>query len=589
MVALRATNPGQFGAPGSPINVFQARITQAGSRIYLTENDTYQAKFGLKGSLGDADINWDIHASYGSSINKDRTISGAASVSALQQLLNAADGGNSICAGGYNPFGGTDPLSPACLAYVSRAPLNETTLSQWVVEGVVEGKVFTLPAGDARFAVTAQYRTNSYDFVPDADIATGDLANLSAALPTEGKIKALEIGGEVFLPLLRDAPFAKEVNLTAGYRFSDYNLAGSGHTYKLELDARLTDNIMIRGGYQRALRAPNVGEFFLAGESRVVGIGGPPTAGDPCDSRNAPTGDRLALCQAQGVPASYRAATVSTPAFNRGNRDLGPETAKSYTAGVVLDVPLGGSQFQFSVDYYSIRIDDAIAPISAADSLQQCYNVSTTATTGFDAAQHLATNFFCQNIGRNSIGELTPIDQPIRNLGSLETTGIDFAANLRIPADFLSWGDGQGSISVNSNVNYLMSYKIRNFEDSPALDYAGSISTTTAESFPEWRAVTSLRLDTGVLALVGTWRFTQGMNDRSTVLNPASLTEGTESYSYFDLAGILSVAEGYELTFGVTNLTDKGPPIVGGSPSATNQGTYDIIGRTAFVGVKAKF
>jgi iron complex outermembrane recepter protein len=588
LVALRAANPGQFGTNGSPINVFQARITQAGSRIYLTENDTTQLKLGFRGDVGSLDLNWDVHGSYGRAVNKDRTISGAASVSALQRLLNAADGGNSLCAGGYNPFGGTDPLSAACVDYVSRTPLNTTTLEQWVVEGTLEGAAFTLPAGEARFAITSQFRQNSYDFEPDPDIATGDLANLSVVLPTTGTIKALEIGGEILLPLISNAPFAQEVNLTAGYRFADYNLAGSNSTFKAEIDARIIDAVLLRGGYQRAVRAPNVGEFFLAGESRVVGIGSPPSGGDPCDRRNTPSGNVLLLCQFEGVnTATYQASTASTPAINRGNRNLTPETANTLTAGVVFDVPLGDAQLQFSTDYYSIRIKDAISAISAADSLQQCYNVPTTA--GFNPAQYRASNFFCNNFSRSGIGELTPIDQPVLNLGSLKTSGIDFATNLRIPADWLAWGNGAGAIALTSNVNYLLSYKIANFAGTPELDYAGTISGTTAESFPEWRAMTSLSVETGPLTLVGTWRHTSAMLDRSTVLNPASTIAGPPAYDYFDISAQVELMDMFELFGGINNVGDKGPPIVGGSPSATNAGTYDVIGRTFFAGLRARF
>lgn len=586
LVSLRAANPGQFGS--GPINIFQARITQAGPRIYRTQNDTLHVKAGLKGQIGDRDLNWDVHGSYGSSVNVDRTISGAASVSALQRLLNAADGGNSLCAGGYNPFGGTDPLSPACVTFVQRAPVNRTKLRQWVFEGALEGAAFNLPAGEARFSLSSQYRRNSYNFVPDADIARGDLANLNVALATQGVIEAFEAGGELFLPLIKDAPFAESVNLTAGYRYASYNLAGSGHTWKAELDARINSNLLLRGGYQRALRAPNVGEFFLAGESRVVGIGAPPSGGDPCDQRNRPTGDRLALCQFEGVAANYTASSASSPAINRGNRNLDPETASSFTAGAVLDFPIGSARLQLSGDLYSIRINNAIGAISAADSLQQCYNLQGT-SPGFNPATYRAGNFFCQNFGRSGIGELTPIDQPTRNLGLLSTSGLDFAASAQIPADWLSWAGRPGSIALRSNVNYLLSYKIRNFDDAPTLDYAGTISGVATESFPEWRAVTSLVVQTGHFGITGTWRYISSMRDRAAVLDPATTIAGPPAYSYFDLAVTLDVNDDFELTAGLNNIADKQPPVIGGAPSVTNPGTYDIIGRTMFVSLRAKF
>lgn len=586
LVAVRAANPGQFGA--GPINGFQTRITQVGPRFYETSNETFQILLGLDGKVGGSDINWDVHTSYGHANNLDRTNSGAVSVSALQRLLNAADGGDSICAGGYNPFGGLDPLSPACVTYASRTPLNTTKLDQFVVEGNLEGPLFQLPAGEARFAFTAQYRANDYGFTPDPDLSTGDLANLSASLATRGSIKAKEAGLELFLPILKDSVVADSVNLTLGYRFSDYNLSGSASTYKAEMDARLNRNILLRGGFQHALRAPNVGEYFLAGETRVVQVGVAPSGGDPCDSRAAPTGDRLLLCRAQGVPANFRALAASTPAVTRGNRNLDPESANTLTAGIVLDVPLGGANVQFSTDYYSIKIKDAIAPIAAADTLQQCYNV-TGSTPGFNAAAYLASNFFCGLFSRTASGDPTIIEQPIRNLGSLKTSGLDFALNARIPADFLAWGGKDGGLTLSSNVNYQFNYKVRTFITSPELDYGGTIAADAQQSLPEWRGLTSLNIRSGPINLTGSWRYIGAMRDRTTVINPASTVAGTPAYSYFDANARISLMESLELFGGINNIGNKAPPVVGGSPAVTNLGTYDVIGRTYFVGARARF
>lgn len=585
LVAVRAANPGQFGS--GPITVFQARVTQVGPRVYETKNQTWQMLVGANGKFGGG-ISWDLHASLGNARNEDRTLSGAVSVSALQRLLSAADGGNSICAGGYNPFGGIDPLSPACVTYAARTPLNETRLKQFVLEGNIEGGLFSLPAGEARFAVTAQYRSNSYAFDPDPDLATADLANLSAALRTRGTIKAKEAGLELFLPVIKDSPIAESVNLTLGYRLSDYNLSGTSSTYKAEVDARLNPNIMLRGGYQHALRAPNVGEYFQAGETRVVAIGAPPAAGDPCDRRSVPSGDRLLLCQAQGVPANYQAPAQSTPAVTRGNRNLTPEKADSYTAGVVFDIPLGDAKLQFSTDWYSISIKDAIAPIAAADTLQQCYNVSGS-TPGFNAANYLANNFFCGLFSRTVSGDLTIIEQPIRNLGSLKTSGLDFAANLRVPADFLGWAGKDGAVSVNSNVNYQIDFKQRTFATSPELNYGGTISNDATQSLPKWRALSALTIQSGPVSLTGIWRYTSAMKDRSSVINPATTVPGTPAYSYFDLNARAEIGDRFELFGGITNIGNKAPPVVGGTAAVTNLGTYDAIGRTFFAGLRARF
>lgn len=591
LVEVRANNPGQFGTPGQGIETFQIRLEQFGQRVYETSNETLQALVGFNGQLGSSSINWDVHASYGESTNEDRTISGAASVSALQQLANAPDGGNSLCAGGFNPFGGQDPLSPACLDFVERTPLNVTTLKQYVVEGNLEGPAFDLPAGGARFALTAQYRKNDYNFAGDPGLIAQDIANLASALPTSGSIEALEIGGELFMPIIASTGLIEELNLTLGYRFADYNLAGSNSTYKAEFDAHFFDDVLLlRGGYQRAVRAPNVGEFFLAGETRVTGIGVPPEGGDPCDFRANPQGNNLALCQFQGVAPDYRASTASLPALTRGNRNLSPETADTFTAGFVLDVPLGAPRLQFSVDYYNITINDAIAPVSARDSLQQCYSAGNTATPGFDPAAFLAGNFFCGNFEREvaSGGEAINVVQPILNLGEIRTSGIDFSANFVVPADFLSWGGEEGSIQLNANVNHLLDYSIQTFADQPAIDFSGTISGNPQDALPSWRAFTTLTVNTGPVSLSSIWRFTSAMDNRSNAIDPTLAVPGTTDYSLFDFTVQARLTDTLQLQGGITNAFDVGVQQIDG-PSSTNLGTFDAIGRTFFVGARARF
>ena len=45
----------------------------------------------------------------------------------------------------------------------------------------------------------------------------------------------------------------------------------------------------------------------------------------------------------------------------------------------------------------------------------------------------------------------------------------------------------------------------------------------------------------------------------------------------------------FTLGVGVTNIADKGPPFVSGAPLTTDAATYDVVGRTVFASLKAKF
>ncbi len=66
--------------------------------------DTSQYLAGVKGSLPFESWTWDLYGSYDDT-NHLQSNYNAVLKSQVQNLLNAADGGNSLCAGGFNPFG----------------------------------------------------------------------------------------------------------------------------------------------------------------------------------------------------------------------------------------------------------------------------------------------------------------------------------------------------------------------------------------------------------------------------------------------------------------------------------------------------
>ena len=576
------------------INDYQIRFVQAGNRVYETDNDVYQVLGGLSGSFGEHDYNWDIHFSYGRTETSDRTISGSVNFAAVQDVIDttdAATGVSPLCAGGFNPFGGSAPLSAECLEFVSRTPVNDTTLEQIIVEATLEGRLADMPAGEARFALTASYRENTYEFDPDADIAAGELANLASAGFTKGEIDVVDISGEVLLPLISDAEMLDSMNLTMGARYSDYSPAGSQETYKAEVDARVNSNFMLRGGFQHAVRAPNVEEFFRASLLRVQPFL------DPCSSRyrgvSVDRAAELALCALQGADRSYTQPGSSAPTFTNGNPDLTPEEADTFTIGAVFDFDLGNLGAQITVDYYHIKIDNAIETLSAQQIMTKCFNLDGTSNPTYD------NNYFpCQQINRPVLApattafDLDPVNQPILNLGGIKTSGIDISANFNLPVEKLAWGNGGGGIYFSSYVNILDKHKIQAFPDEDFADFAGLVDLTVA--YPELRLTNSLTVETGPVTLTGVWRHISDMDDISAVGGAATTIEGADSYDYFDLIARVNVNDKFEIYGGINNISNKQPPQLGGEPvgtvfSNTNQGYYDGIGRSFYLGVNAGF
>lgn len=575
--------------------LLEKRFYEAGPRVNNREFDVFQVQAGFSGQIDEIDGSWDVYASHGET--KVLTISPGSVVSSkLKTLLNAADGGASICAGGYNPFNLTT-LSDACYTYLVASPLQRTRLSQDVVEANIQGHAFTLPAGDVHFAAGASYRADSYTFKPDSDIANGTTVGVPSAGASSGNTNVYELYGELLIPVLKDLPFAKEVNIDAAYRFSDYNLAGRAHTYKADANWLVTDGVRFRGGYQRAVRAPNVGELFIAPSSSSAAIGELTAGGgDPCAYNSSPraggnAGQIKSLCVALGVPSTlidtFTNAQNDIPATNTGNTALKPETADTFTIGTVLTSPFASealSRAQLSVDYYNIALKDGIGVISGQTALNKCFNLDGS-NPGYSAS-----NQYCGFLTRNTAtGRIDSVLQPTLNLGAYRTSGIDIEANWQSGLGALGLSDSYGTVGFNSVVSYLLGYKVQAVSGGSWADYANTVGSafgTSVGSLPRLKAVTTATYGIDDYGFGLRWRHLSHTKAVSKVTNPASTTPDTGAFDVFDFFADWKINDQLKLSGGLINLFDRDPPVVNGVAGNTEASTYDTLGRSFYVSLK---
>ncbi len=588
--------------PTAPITV-TGFIDPLGERSEKDAYDVYQISGGLKGSSSFLSSSWTVFANYGET-KYDETIRGYPSESAINTLLSAPGGGNGICTGGFNPFGFA-PVSTSCLNYISRTLNNEQTLQDGTIEGDFSGNIIALPAGELKFALGADYRTSSYSYQPDALISIHDIANYLPVQASEGSENVAEGYGELLVPVLRDRPFIKSLDIDLSYRFSDYNISGGASTYSLNGDWAIADGLRFRGSFAHAIRAPSVAEFFTAetGGAATIGAPGVIGQGDPCDSRGAyvaPSNPNAAavraLCVAQGVPSSlistFQNINPGAVTTTVGNPNLKPEAADTYTFGVVIKSPLSNpilSGIQASIDYYNIDIKDAIGLVTGNVDLFNCFNPAINPTL-------TNANPYCQQITRlPSSGQITNINTPEFNLASYKTSGIDFELNWKIGLDAVGLDSKWGTVSFEGIASYLQTFEIQNLPGAPTLSYAGTIGNTQIDPFsdahPTWKAKATIGWQVWDLQTDFHWRFIGGMKSASNVGNTGT-TPGVSPISYFDWDATWHMSKKLDLSAGVYNLLDPTPPVVNRSLAgglATDPNTYDLIGRQFFLGIKAKF
>ncbi|HEY5806638.1 MAG TPA: TonB-dependent receptor plug domain-containing protein, partial [Povalibacter sp.] len=180
---------------------------------------------GLRGDLPFKDWKWDIYGSYDST-DLVETQDKAILNSRMRNLLYAADGGASICAGGFNPFSlaASSAVSAECRTYLEAETHDYTTLEQTIFEANLNGSLFPMPAGDVKFALTLGSRDNQFEFDPDPSRENLDIIGTLQTYPAEGESKVKEAAIEFLVPLLSEVPFAHKLDLNLGFRTSDYDL-----------------------------------------------------------------------------------------------------------------------------------------------------------------------------------------------------------------------------------------------------------------------------------------------------------------------------------------------------------------------------
>lgn len=556
---------------------------------------TSQFLGGFRGALPLNEWTWDAFASYDTT---DHLQSNHHAVlkSQVQALLNAPDGGNSLCAGGFDPFGliHSENISPACQAFMTTTAHSSEHLTQLNSQATLSGPVFSLPAGDVQFALLADFRRNTYDYQPDSQLAAQNIEAVIASQPSKGSVSVKEFAAQVDVPLLKDQPFAYKLNVGGAYRYSDYNISGGVSSYEGEAKWWPVESVLLRGSYQRAVRAPNIGELFAAASGSQIAFGTPPASiGDPCDvrstARTGANGSQVrALCLAQGIPAAvidtYIFPTTATAGLSQGNPNLRPEQADTYNLGAVWTSRIGNpwlANLSASVDYWNISIKDVISVVPGLTALSKCYNLDGS-NPSFSP-----TNQFCQLLTRDAQGQLQVINTPFLNLGGLKTDGVDIQADWRMSFADMGVSSIPGELAIDSGISWLHRHEVQTLPGTAFQDFAGT--NTIGAPFPKWKALTTFTYRTGP-AMVGLrWRYMSKMNDVTAVTTPKTPGLPVPSYSYFDLIGTYDLNHDVQLRGGITNLFDKGLPIVSSSQNSTDTGTFDPVGRQFYVGVRATF
>ncbi|USI72231.1 TonB-dependent receptor [Sphingomonas morindae] len=439
----------------------------------------------------------------------------------------------------------------------------------------------------ASLVLGGEHRRETLNFFAD------EIAQQGGATNSDGSITVNEAFGELEVPLLANKPFAETLTVNGGFRYSAYkNKQGSTGfgssynvwTYKAELSWAPIHDLRLRGSYNRAIRAPNIGELFA---SQSVGN---VSAQDPCAGATPQASQ--AACALTGVSATQYGSIIPCPADTcsaqaGGNRALKPEQGDTYTVGMVL-TPRMMRGFSLSVDYFRIKVSDYINSIDPSLTINQC--------------QQTGDPFYCGLFHRDPrsgalFGNSGYVVSTTLNTGFLRTAGIDVTADYTAPLGQL------GKLNLNLVGTWVQERVASPLPGLGSYDCKGRFGYSCGQPTPAWRHSLRTTWETpwSHASLSLNWRYygrvtLSSLSDNSFLAGtPSVVNRRIKAYNYFDLAATVDVAKRLTLRVGANNLLDRDPPaIAAGILSAfgngnTYPGIYDVAGRTLFAGLTASF
>ncbi|MET1755724.1 TonB-dependent receptor [Novosphingobium sp. RD2P27] len=505
---------------------------------------------GLKGDLGG--WKWDVY--YERGVSKITSIAARNPiVAAYNKATDAVLSSGSIVCGvngdaspanddaacvPFNVFGSAAP-SDAAFAYVTGTAEQHVRITQDVASGSISGEPFSTWAGPVSLVVGAEYRKETYRSTADAiSQATGFFTGNYKA--STGDISVREGFAEIIVPLLKDTRFFRDVSFNGAVRYTDYDPSGGVTTWKAGLTWDVTSELRLRGTRSRDIRAPNLNELYQGGQATTSAFVDP-------------------------VLGTGYAGRV----FIIGNRELTPERADTLSFGVGYR-PEWLRGLSLSVDYYDIKLSNAIVTLNSQNLIDGCFGGSAD---------------LCPYITRDpSTNMITEILTPGINFSSERATGVDIEASYSAEV-------GPGRLGLSVLANYV---KRRDIDTGfTVYQYADTLSDNTA--VPKWRGTLNANYRAGGTSLnlrerfISAGRYSRQFTIADNHVKAAYYTDLTLTHEFEDLPGKPA------LFLSVENLFDQAPRVTPQTiaPVHINTGVngtvYDVLGRNFRAGVRFGF
>jgi outer membrane receptor protein involved in Fe transport len=594
---------------GNPPGV-RRRLVEFGNRTFNQDIDTFRVVAGLDGTFSD-DFGplqgwfWEAAANYGRTQGVE-VKHGNLFIPNLASALGAPDPlpdklGRQTCsaAGGasvpcLNLFGGAD--KPITADQIEQLTFTGTQRGLNQLAGVnvnASGELFRHPFAERPIglALGYEFRTVKGAQIPDpvtvAGLTTGNKGEI-----TSGSYYVNEGYGELSIPVLSNMPFVQNLEALAAVRVFKYSTFGSDYTYKFGGRYTPVRDVTVRGTYSTAFRAPSISDLFFGQADNFPNISDPCAGGAP----NTPAFIDPTSTLGKNCGAAVNNGEDKTQLRSRigGNPALKPETAKTYTVGLVIE-PTMIKNFTITLDYYNITVENSIGTIGANVILAGCYPTSGTPNQAFCN--------LVQRSGTGGGGRIANIIDLNTNVGKDETDGLDLSVRYAYPSEY-------GRFGFVFDGTWLHKFD-RTLADGSVLGGRGTFDVQQVGAglggvFPAFKANSGLTWSLGGFGAGVNSKFIGEFHECGTqrgVFNGSSVCSGSggtsqfkrlvPAYVVFDVFAsytLRSPAGRTTLGAGMNNVGDHKPEVIyNGFTAASDPTAYDFMGRFMYARLSHTF
>ncbi len=466
------------------------RMAEVGNITTDNERTTWRTWAGLQGTMFD-DWDWDLSVGYGN-FEQYQVRSNEIDVARERLALDAElapDGVTIQCADPAARAAGCVPLNlfgigsitPEAADWIRVNPIINPTVELLNVVGYTTGDLFEMPAGTVGAVFGFEWRRDSMNLrVSDGPRYGGITFNLVP--PIKGDFDVAELFTEMSFPL------ADRLTADVSLRVADYSMENidTVFSHTAGLVWQPVDGYILRANFARAQRAPDITELLSPRRGDYDNFD------DICADVSATSTEKgHDNCRLEPAIAAAIAADPLNFVFEDENSGYGPaignpnlfeETADTFTVGFSI-APDFLEGFRLAVDYYDITIADAIIEMENSEIMKQCYASSVTFGQ---------PNIFCDDITRDSDGQIVEILNRQLNLNEQSTSGYDVAL------DYVFDTESMGEFQLITHYTHISKHEekfdgidgVRTVDFNNQLDYGIFEDVATASlawRYNDWR------------------------------------------------------------------------------------------------------